>query len=66
MVRHEHPHEQLAYILSGKLTVETENESFVVTAGDSFVVPGGVRHRVIAMEESVALDVFTPAREDYI
>jgi len=63
---HQHPHEQLAYIVSGKLQVETPDGARVVEAGDSFVIPGGVPHRVIALEESVALDVFTPAREDYL
>ncbi len=63
---HEHHHEQLAYLLSGQLTVEVEGSQFKVVEGDSFVIPGGVRHKVTALEDSVALDIFTPAREDYL
>lgn len=63
---HSHPHEQLAYILSGTLIVETEKGQFKVEAGDSFIIPGGVSHRVIALEEAIALDFFTPTREDYL
>lgn len=63
---HKHPHEQLAYLLSGKIIVETGGAKFTVVAGDSFVVPSDVSHKVTALEHSVALDIFTPAREDYL
>jgi quercetin dioxygenase-like cupin family protein len=39
---------------------------FVVGAGDSFVVKGGVEHQAWALEPAVVLDVFTPYREDYV
>lgn len=65
--RHSHPHEQLAYLISGHIQVFIGDEPpFEATAGDSFVVRGGVEHRVIAVERSVALDLFTPYREDFI
>ncbi len=63
---HSHPHVQLVFLRSGKLTVEMAGEKFEVTEGDSFVIPSGVPHRVTAIEESVALDIFAPAREDYL
>ena len=40
--------------------------TFEGRAGDSFVVRGGIEHQVWAIEESVALDIFTPVREDYL
>ena len=65
--RHLHPHEQLAYLVSGHIRVFAGDEPpFEATAGDSFVVRGGVEHQVIALERSVALDIFTPYREDFI
>ncbi len=63
---HKHPHEQLAYLLSGQIIVEMGSAQFTVVAGDSFVVPSDVSHKVTALEHSVALDIFTPAREDYL
>jgi quercetin dioxygenase-like cupin family protein len=63
---HQHPHEQLAYLLSGRIIVETGGARFTVVEGDSFVVPPDVPHKVTALENSVALDIFTPAREDYL
>jgi unsaturated pyranuronate lyase len=65
--RHSHPHEQLAYLVSGHIRVQiADDEPFEAHAGDSFVVRGGVDHQVIAIERSVALDVFTPFREDFL
>ena len=63
--RHSHPHHQLVYVVRGALRVEIGEESFDVSAGDSFVVDGGVEHQASALEASEVLDVFTPVREDY-
>ena len=63
---HRHPHEQLGYMISGALLLEIEGREFKTVAGDSFVIPGDVPHKVTALENSVVLDVFTPAREDYL
>jgi quercetin dioxygenase-like cupin family protein len=64
--RHSHPHEQLVYIIRGKLKVDIDGKKpFEVESGESFVVDGGVEHQATALEESEVLDVFTPLREDY-
>jgi quercetin dioxygenase-like cupin family protein len=63
--RHSHPHHQLVYVVRGALRVDRGGEKFDVSAGDSFVVDGGVEHQASALEASEVLDVFTPVREDY-
>jgi quercetin dioxygenase-like cupin family protein len=63
---HSHPHEQIAYVVSGRLTVTCLGKSIEVRAGDSFLVRGGVQHAASALEDSVVVDVFTPCRRDYI
>lgn len=63
---HSHPHEQLAYLLKGRLKVICDNKEYFVEEGNSFTVPGGVEHQVFALEESIALDFFAPVREDYV
>src|ERR1051326_1572879 len=63
---HSHPHEQLVYVISGRLRIPAAGESFDVTNGDSFLVRGGVQHAAAALEDSVVIDVFSPCREDYI
>ena len=62
---HAHPHEQLVYVVSGRLRVNVGGQEFEVGVGDSFVVRGGVEHQASALEESQILDVFTPRREEY-
>jgi quercetin dioxygenase-like cupin family protein len=62
---HSHPHDQLVYVISGKLEMSAAGQSFKLSAGDSFVVRGGVEHQASAVEPSHVLDVFTPRREDY-
>jgi quercetin dioxygenase-like cupin family protein len=64
--RHSHPHEQLVYVIRGHLRFAGGDETFEARDGDSFVVPGGLEHQASAIEESEVLDVFTPAREDYM
>jgi quercetin dioxygenase-like cupin family protein len=63
--RHSHPHEQMVYILRGRIRFEHPSGVFVAGPGDSFLVPGNVPHQASALEDSEVLDIFTPAREDY-
>jgi quercetin dioxygenase-like cupin family protein len=64
--RHSHAHDQIAYVVSGRLRVTCGDNPFEVGAGDSFVVRGGIEHQAAAIEPSVVIDVFTPIRDDYI
>ncbi len=63
---HSHPHEQVSYIISGSFEVETDGEKELLSAGDSFYVPPDIPHGVLALEDAVILDVFTPQREDFL
>lgn len=64
--RHSHPHDQMVYVISGRLRFSAGPETFEVAAGDSLVIKGGVEHQAWALEPAVVLDVFTPYREDYL
>ena len=64
--RHSHPHDQIAYVVSGRLRVTCGAETFEIGAGDSFVVRGGIEHQAAALEPSIVVDVFTPIRDDYL
>ena len=63
--RHSHPHEQMVYIVRGRIRFEHPGGAFEAGPGDSFIVPGGVEHQASALEDSEVLDIFTPMREDY-
>jgi quercetin dioxygenase-like cupin family protein len=64
--RHTHPHEQTGYLVSGGLNLHIGDESRLVAPGDSWVIPGDVEHGADVLEDSVAVEVFSPVREDYI
>ena len=63
---HHHPHEQISYIVSGSFEYVENGEKHLLKAGDSYFVPSEAEHGVIALEDSVILDVFTPQREDFL
>jgi quercetin dioxygenase-like cupin family protein len=63
---HTHPHDQIVYVISGYLKVLCAGQEFEASAGDSFVVRGGVEHQASAIEASHVIDVFTPCRYDYL
>lgn len=66
---HQHPHEQCGYVVSGKyrLIVETEPRiDLILTAGDSYAIPGNIPHSFEVLEGGEVVDVFTPCREDYL
>jgi quercetin dioxygenase-like cupin family protein len=63
---HSHPHEQSGYLVAGALRLVIGGEVCEVAPGDSWCIPGGVEHRAEVLEDSVAVEVFSPVREDYL
>ena len=63
--RHSDAHEQMVYIVSGRIRFEYPGGTFEVGAGDCFLVPGNVEHQASALDDCEVLDIFTPYREDY-
>jgi quercetin dioxygenase-like cupin family protein len=63
---HSHPHEQAGMVLEGRGHFFVGDSDVVLGPGDMYTIPGGVTHRVVALDEGLkALDVFHPVREDY-
>jgi unsaturated pyranuronate lyase len=63
---HAHPHEQVGMVVKGRAVFFVGGEEKTLGPGDMYRIPGGVRHRVVALDEPVqALDIFYPIREDY-
>ncbi|MDO4174704.1 MAG: cupin domain-containing protein [Eubacteriales bacterium] len=63
---HTHPHEQSGYVISGKYRLTMQSETYELAAGDSYAIPGGTPHSFRVLEAGEVVDVFTPAREDYV
>jgi quercetin dioxygenase-like cupin family protein len=63
---HSHPHQQIGYIVKGRFELEMEGKKTTLQAGDSYYAQPNVVHGVVALEDGVLLDVFTPQREDFL
>ncbi len=63
---HKHPHEQISYIASGSFEFDIAGNKKIVEKGDSIYIPKDAAHGVLALEDSVIVDVFTPQREDFL
>ncbi len=64
--RHGHPHEQTGYLVSGRIHLWIEDQLHECMPGDSWSIAGGLEHGAEALEDSVAVEVFSPVREDYL
>ena len=63
---HEHPSEQVGYVVEGRLRLKIDNEdSGIIQAGDSYLIRGNMLHSLEAFEKSVVVDMFSPPREEY-
>jgi len=63
---HSHPHEQTGYLVKGRIRLFIGDDSYDVRPGDSWCIPGDVDHRAEIIDDSVAIEIFSPVREDYL
>ena len=63
---HHHVHRQVSYVESGRFEVEIDGKKKTLQQGDSFFVAPDLVHGVVALEAGTLIDVFTPAREDFL
>ena len=63
---HHHPHRQVTYVASGSFDVTVDGETRVLGAGDCFFTVADVEHGVVAREAGTLVDVFTPARTEFL
>jgi quercetin dioxygenase-like cupin family protein len=63
---HHHENEQISSILTGAMRFEMDGKEIILRAGQVLVIPPNLPHRVVALEDSVALDVFSPIRIDWL
>jgi quercetin dioxygenase-like cupin family protein len=62
---HSHPHEQVGYIVEGRVEMSIDGKKFELLKGDTYVVPSNVPHGAFTLEPAVIVDTFSPPREDY-
>jgi quercetin dioxygenase-like cupin family protein len=62
---HSHMNDQVGYIVFGRLEMTIGGQTKVLYPGDSYAIPGGVVHMAHAVVDTLAIDVFSPPRNDY-
>ena len=63
---HAHPHEQVGMLLEGKVLFSIGDERKTLQAGDLWRIPGGVKHKVVVLDQPArAIDIFYPVRDEY-
>jgi len=63
---HQHESEQITYVVEGALKLELEGSEVLVRAGQVLHIPSNVPHKAVALEDTVAFDVFSPIRTDWL
>jgi quercetin dioxygenase-like cupin family protein len=63
---HKHPQEQTGYLISGRLRFFSGDDEAIAYPGDSWTFVGEIMHGAEALEDTVVLECFSPAREDYL
>jgi quercetin dioxygenase-like cupin family protein len=65
---HSHPFDQLVLIVSGTLVIVIEDKEYVMGPGTALRIPASVPHTGYAIgdEDVLNIDIFAPAREDYL
>ena len=58
---HSHTHESIAYVVTGKVKSTVGSDEFIMGPGDVCRHPKGVQHGLEAIEDSLVVEVKSPA-----
>ncbi len=63
---HQHPQEQVAHVLAGRMRLIVSGTPHELGPGDSFYLGSNVPHGVETIEDTTVIDTFSPPRDDYL
>ena len=63
--KHNHIHEQIMHVVTGKFEFVLNNDKKTYSDGDFVVIPSNVPHSGKALTDCKLMDVFSPVREEY-
>ncbi len=63
---HKHYHSQVTYVASGEFEMTIGDEKRMIKEGDSYYIPPWVMHGCVCKKPGILIDVFSPAREDFL
>ena len=66
VARHSHENEQMTVLLEGLLRFIFDDQEKLLVPGQVMEIPPNAPHKVEALEDSTAMDLFAPRREDWI
>jgi quercetin dioxygenase-like cupin family protein len=66
VAEHSHMNDQVGYVVFGQLEVTIGDQIGILNPGDSYAVPGGVKHSFRALIDSLEIAVFSPPRHDFL
>jgi quercetin dioxygenase-like cupin family protein len=64
--KHQHPEEQIFWILSGSIEFEIDGKRRTCGAGDVGIIPGNIPHEAWVLEDVEMANLFSPVRDDYL
>lgn len=64
--RHSHENEQVTLLDSGRLRFSFDGGDMLLEAGQAMQIPPNAPHGVEALEDSAAVDLFVPVRQDWV
>ena len=63
---HSHFNEQISHIQSGALQFIVNGREIVLRPGEFLCIPPNAPHSAVALEDTLAIDTFTPPRADWL
>ena len=63
---HKHINEQAGYLVKGCIRLFIDGKAHEFHPGDSWTILSNVTHKAEILEDSLAIEVFCPRREDYV
>jgi len=66
LTEHTHSHEQTGYLITGHIRLKIGDIIHEALPGDSWCIPSDIKHGAQIIEDSIAVEVFSPVREDFL
>ena len=63
---HSHESEQMTLVMTGLLRFKFGAEEETVGSNQAMNIPSNIKHSVIALEDTLAYDIFSPIRHDWL
>jgi quercetin dioxygenase-like cupin family protein len=63
---HGHPYEQTGYLVKRHIVLKIGETEHDTRPGDSWCIPMNVTHSAKILEDSIAIEIFSPVRTDYL